>query len=98
MFALAARFSKSDVFQGVPLKDRGSRFAADAEKLYQRVERLNEMQGQPSLCYLQGCILSAFCKQVSGFGHKARILTGHCIRLAYDLELHLLDKDIITDT
>lgn len=93
MFALAARFSDSIIFEGVPVKERGLSFAAQAEAIYQAAEKRSDVESH-SLVYLQGCILLAFYEQVSGFTSKAWTLTGHCNRLVYDLGLHLLDKDI----
>ncbi|KAJ6076991.1 hypothetical protein N7499_008972 [Penicillium canescens] len=89
MFALAARHSSNPCFQDIPAPNRGQRFADDASKYYE-VARTSEQS--PTLGYLQGCILLAFYQYTSGPSHRAWILAGDCVRLAYDLNLCNMDE------
>jgi hypothetical protein len=94
MFALAARFSTSGFFSGIPVKERGDGFALQAQSLYQDCIRASELE-IPSLAYLQGAILLNFYQSVSGPNARTWVLTGLCCRLAYDLGLNTLDDDIL---
>ncbi|KAI8712962.1 Fungal-trans domain-containing protein [Fusarium sp. LHS14.1] len=89
MFALAARHSSNPWFQDIPAPNRGQRFADNANKYYD-MPRASE-QG-PTLEHLQGCILLAFYQYSSGPSHRAWILAGVCVRLAYDLNLCNMDE------
>jgi hypothetical protein len=89
MFALAARHSSNPYFQDIPAPDRGQRFADDANKYY---EMARTSEQSPTLGYLQGCILLAFYQYTSGPSHRAWILAGDCVRLAYDLNLCNMDE------
>ncbi|KAH7109044.1 fungal-specific transcription factor domain-containing protein [Dactylonectria macrodidyma] len=89
VFALAARHSLSPWFQDIPAPDRGQRFADDANRYYE-MPRPSD-QG-PTLEYFQGCILLAFYQYASGPSHRAWILAGVCVRLAYDLNLCNMDE------
>ncbi|KAF5009165.1 hypothetical protein FDECE_4609 [Fusarium decemcellulare] len=89
MFALAARHSSHPWLQDIPAPDRGQRFADEASKYY-AMPRAPE-QG-PTLEYLQGCILLAIYEYSSGPSHRAWILAGVCVRLAYDLNLCNMDE------
>ncbi|GAM33594.1 hypothetical protein TCE0_011f00603 [Talaromyces pinophilus] len=89
MFALAARHSSSLCFHDIPAPDRGQRFANDANKYYE-MDRTSEQN--PTLGYLQGCILLAVFHYTSGPSHRAWILAGDCVRLAYDLNLCNMDE------
>ncbi|KAM6508350.1 hypothetical protein FALCPG4_018223 [Fusarium falciforme] len=89
MFALAARHSSNPWFQDIPAPDRGQRFADDANKYY---DMPRASQQGPTLEHLQGCILLAFYEYSSGPSHRAWILAGVCVRLAYDLNLCNMDE------
>ncbi|KAM0415960.1 hypothetical protein ACHAPT_013059 [Fusarium lateritium] len=89
MFALAARHSSNPWFQDIPAPDRGQRFADEANRYYD-MPRASE-QG-PMLEHLQGCILLTFYEYSSGPSHRAWILAGVCVRLAYDLNLCNMDE------
>lgn len=89
MFSLAARHSSNPCFQDIPAPDRGQRFADDANKYYEIARRAEQ---DPTLGYLQGCILLAFYQYASGPSHRAWILAGDCVRLAYDLNLCNMDE------
>ncbi|KAF5683847.1 hypothetical protein FDENT_7026 [Fusarium denticulatum] len=88
MFALAARHSTNSWFHGSPAPDRGQAFMEKANTYYEKCQP----DQTPSLEYLQGCILLAAYEYASGPSHRAWILAGVCIRLAYDLNLCSMDE------
>ncbi|KAF5622232.1 uncharacterized protein FTJAE_10966 [Fusarium tjaetaba] len=88
MFALAARHSTNSWFHGIPAPDRGQAFMEKANTYYEKCQS----DQAPSLEYLQGCILLAAYEYASGPSHRAWILAGVCIRLAYDLNLCSMDE------
>lgn len=90
IFALTARYSTSPFYDHVPPLQRGSRFAAEAMVLYQQARSSIDVS---ALTYLQGCILLAFYYYTSGPCPEGWVLTGVCVRLAYDLDLDKIDED-----
>ncbi|KAI7772456.1 hypothetical protein LZL87_007817 [Fusarium oxysporum] len=88
MFALAARHSTNSWFHGIPAPDRGQSFMDKANTYYENCQS----DQAPSLEYLQGCILLAAYEYASGPSHRAWILAGVCVRLAYDLNLCSMDE------
>ncbi|RVX74083.1 hypothetical protein B0A52_01915 [Exophiala mesophila] len=93
MFALSARFSSADAFSDRGRTARGEPFARRAEHL---LENHNSSAiGQSSLRILQGCILLACYRLSSGITSRAWVLTGLCSRMAYELGLHELDRELI---
>lgn len=96
MFALAARYSTSPELSADPAPDRGRRFTAAATAIYGKARLAIE---EPDLLYLQACILLSFDHYVSGPCHRGWILSGVCVRIAYDLGLCDVDEvDDSTDT
>ena len=89
MFSLAARFSPSPFFEGIPPVQRGHQFVNEARKLYDQARAINT----PTILYLQGCILLAFYFYSSEPCAQGWILTGVCVRIAYDLDLADVDAD-----
>jgi Fungal specific transcription factor domain len=94
MFALSARFSNSEYFSRVKPTDRGVAFAKRAQTLFEQQQDLDE---QPTLRMMQGCILLACYYLTSGISSQAWILTGVCVRMAYELGLHDMDHNIIVE-
>ncbi len=94
VLALSARFSSSPYFSNTPLKDRGRPFAKAAKSSYEEAMKLED-PAKPSLRLLQGCILLAFYHQLCGATAQSWILVGMCCRLAYDLGLNDIDKDLL---
>jgi hypothetical protein len=88
MFALAARHSTNSWFHGIPAPDRGQGFMEKANTYYEKCQS----DQAPTLEYLQGCILLAAYEYASGPSHRAWILAGVCVRLAYDLNLCNMDE------
>ncbi|KAJ9611191.1 hypothetical protein H2200_004374 [Cladophialophora chaetospira] len=89
MFAMSARFSNHPRFAGIPVNRRGHEFAQRAREFYSQARSLRN----PTLTYLQGCILLANYFYTSGPTHQGWILIGVCVRLAYDLGLSDIDDE-----
>jgi len=51
----------------------------------------------PPICVVQALILAAHCKLARGVRGKAWRLLGTCVRLAYELNLHLVDALEVSD-
>ncbi|KAK2767103.1 hypothetical protein CKAH01_15378 [Colletotrichum kahawae] len=90
MFALAAHHSSNPHFQEVRASERGKELIKLAKKSY---KQLRETADGASLPYLQGCVLLAAYMYTSGPSHQAWVLTGICVRLAYDLDLCDMDDE-----
>ncbi|KAG7044211.1 hypothetical protein JMJ77_0012026 [Colletotrichum scovillei] len=90
IFALAARHSNNEYFKGLSPPNRGDNFAEWAIRYY---GKLRSSDSETTLEYLQGCILLAFYLYTARPSHQAWILTGVCVRLAYDLELCCMDEE-----
>lgn len=90
IFALSARYSTSQFFSTVSPLDRGNQFADEASALY--IQKRTDVD-PPNLAYIQGCILLAFYYYTSGPCPRGWLLTGVCVRLAYDLDLSSIDED-----
>ncbi|KAF9890430.1 hypothetical protein FE257_005835 [Aspergillus nanangensis] len=88
MFALAARYCSVDEWALIHPTDRAEPFIAKAMAAYEYLRRGID---RPSVQYLQGCTLLAFCLCTTDMNHQGWILTGVCVRLAYDLNLHRID-------
>ncbi|RDW79297.1 fungal specific transcription factor domain-containing protein [Aspergillus mulundensis] len=89
MFALAARHSTNPWFRDIAAQDRGQRFADDALKYY---EMSGVSEQTSALQYLQGCILLTFYLYTAGPSHRAWVLAGVCVRLAYEMNLCSMDE------
>lgn len=92
MFALASRFSTATYFGHDPPADRGVNFALRATTLHRK---LTPTVDEPTLDYINGCILLAFYHYTSGSFARGSLLTGMCVRFAYDIGLNNIDRDII---
>jgi len=90
MFALAARYSQGPALRAYAAPDRGRRFTDTATSLYEKARLAVD---EPDLTYLQGCILLAFDRYTSGPCHRGWLLSGICVRIAYDLGLCDIDED-----
>ncbi|KIW69736.1 hypothetical protein PV04_05594 [Phialophora macrospora] len=87
IFAMSARFSTSNATSETKAPDRGERFATLAKKTYD-VAR-DELE--PSLTFLQGCVLLAFYYYTSGLCAQGWVIVGVCARMSYALGLHEID-------
>jgi hypothetical protein len=89
LFAMSARFSTSNGTSEIKAPDRGERFAAQARKTYD----VARDEVEPSLTFLQGCILLAFYYYTSGLCAQGWVIVGVCVRMSYALGLHEIDGD-----
>jgi hypothetical protein len=94
MFALSARYSSSYNFEGLAPHCRDRQFAKKATELWESIQKDCSHSVRTLQC-LQGLILLAFNCLQSGPSEIAWNLTGTCVRLAYDLDLHTMDADKI---
>ena len=95
IFALSARFSTSEELADEQPIRRGDRFACQAAQLLEHSS--NQLDhSRPSMSFLQAMILLTFFTAQSGPSRQAWLRSGTCIRLAYELELHVSDADIIS--
>jgi hypothetical protein len=90
MFAMAARFSKSIHFEGIPVSDRGETFANRASGIKDSIMKTLQ---EPSLEFVKGCVMLAFYNLVEGQFGPGSILTSVCVRFVYDLSLDDIDED-----
>lgn len=93
MFTFAARFSPREA----DINRRATRFLNLALKHID--ETLEECgDNTPPLCLLQACILAAHCQLTQGVLGRAWRTLGMCVRLAYEMNLHLVDVQSNGDT
>jgi hypothetical protein len=92
MMALSARFSSLSHFDDIPLKERGSQFARKAQALFHETVQGFEHH-EPSLMWLQGCILLAYYNQSCRPAMGCDIMISYCTRFAYSLGLHRIDEN-----
>lgn len=90
MCALSARFSSDPAFDGIKPVQKGARFGHRAKSIYDN--SIRDIK-QPSLKFLQGCILLAFYLYSCEPDCQGWLLIGTCSRLAYDFGLNKIDDD-----
>ncbi|RHZ53580.1 fungal specific transcription factor domain-containing protein [Aspergillus thermomutatus] len=90
MFALSARFSNAPEFIGIDPTCRDQIFVKRATELWETISK-DFKHCLRTLPCLQGLILLTFSSLLSGPSEDAWILSGTCVRLAYDLDLHTTD-------
>ncbi|RFU33771.1 hypothetical protein B7463_g2581, partial [Scytalidium lignicola] len=90
MCALSARFSSTGTLARMSECERGDAFASRARELYSRSRDLCSS----TLTNLQGCILLAFYYYTSGISSHGWVITGVCVRLAYELGLSEIDDEV----
>ncbi|KAJ5609580.1 hypothetical protein N7528_010147 [Penicillium herquei] len=90
MFALSARFSDHSSISHLDPTKRGAALAVRAREICDK----GRLDLEPSsLLYLQGCILLAFYMYASEPYPQGWILTGVCVRMAYELGIGTLDPE-----
>lgn len=94
MFALAARFSTSETFSKVSPLTRGKLFADRAAVLYDSIMRAVQ---EPSTSLVKGIVFHAFYYLTGGHAIQGAVLTGICVRLAFDLGLDEVDTDLLNE-
>lgn len=98
MFSFSARFISGDPPKGVPLQQREFE-SIDYMSFHVQALELIEISlkqagdNPPPLCLLQAMVLSTFCELTNGVRGQGWRLLGSCVRLAYELNLHLIDYD-----
>lgn len=94
IFALSARFCTSSIFNGIAPAQRGERFGQRAKAIFD--DSIRNIK-QPTLKYLQGCILLAFYLYSSEPDSQGWLVIGTCSRLAHDLKLNVVDGTASTN-
>lgn len=98
MLAYSAGFYPESSFSQT-LSPHNPSCAPDAARFHQQAlqlieKSLNETHDpSPSLCLLQAMVLVTFCELTKGVRGRAWRLLGSCVRLAYELHLHLIDYE-----
>lgn len=92
VFALAARYSSSSKLASVDPHCRDRQFVKRATDLWELIQK-DWSASVRTLKVLQGLILLTFSHIQSGPSETAWTLTGSCVRLAYDLDLHTIDAE-----
>ena len=95
MFSLSARFSTATVFNTEDPLHRGDYFLAQALAVYNAPRGADE-ELLSTLPYLQGLVILTFSVLQSGPSRRGWLLSGACTRLAYELNLHNIDADILS--
>lgn len=90
ILALSARFSSSPHFNGTLPVQRGEAFGERAKAVYG--EALRTLR-EPTLQYLQGCVLLGFYLYSSEPDSQGWMIIGMCSRIAYDLGLDKVDAN-----
>ena len=98
MFAYSADFQVADAVDS-PAHIQISSWKPDPMRFHNQAltlidKCLDECPDQPpSLCLLQAMILITFCELTKGVRGRAWRLLGSCVRVAYELHLHLIDYE-----
>ncbi|KAJ5639611.1 Fungal specific transcription factor [Penicillium longicatenatum] len=95
MFSHSARFRSEDV--SLQCKSDSMKFHNQAvDFIY---DSLDEASGeQSSLCLLQAMVLVTFYEVTKGVKGRAWRLLGSCVRVAYELYLHLIDYEALEES
>ncbi|OAL29654.1 hypothetical protein AYO22_02068 [Fonsecaea multimorphosa] len=93
IFALGARFSKSHL-EEVPPVDRGEKYARHAKMIWNSIRKTLQ---DPSIEYLQGCVvLAAYCL-TAGQTRLGSILNKHCVSHVSSLSLDEIDRELMNE-
>lgn len=100
--SFAVRFG-SDEIAGNNLGDQADIHQRAAHYLEQTSDYINHALKEcddltPPICILQASILSAHCQLTQGVLGKAWRALGTCVRLAYEMNLHLVDVNVVHGT
>lgn len=94
IMSLSARFSTSSYWSGITPTERGEVFAQKAKAIF--ADATSQEDRTPTLSYLQGCILLAFYHHTNSPSSFGWMLSGVCMRLAYDLGINYVDEDVMS--
>ncbi|KAJ5998973.1 Fungal specific transcription factor [Penicillium sp. IBT 35674x] len=94
MFSHSARFRSED--SHLHHKSDSIRFHNQAlDLIYESLDEASDEQ--PSLCLLQAMVLVTFYELTKGVKGRAWRLLGSCVRVAYELHLHLIDYEALEE-
>lgn len=93
IMSLSARFSTSPYWSAITPNERGEVFAQKAKSIF--ADATSQEDRTPTLSYLQGCILLAFYHHTNSPSSFGWMLSGVCMRLAYDLGINYVDEDLV---
>ena len=93
IMSLSARFSLSPYWGNTTPTERCEAFAQKAKSIV--TEASAQEDRAPTLSYLHGCILLAFYHHTNSPSSFGWMLSGVCVRLAYDLGLNYVDEDLM---
>ncbi|KAL1858068.1 hypothetical protein VTK73DRAFT_7965 [Phialemonium thermophilum] len=99
MMGYAVRFRYAEISEGpqTPLAELGVDDLQSPEHYVELAQRFIDQaladcgDEPPSLCVLQACIVATHCQLTRGVHGRAWRSLGLCVRLAYELNLHLVD-------
>jgi Fungal specific transcription factor domain/Fungal Zn(2)-Cys(6) binuclear cluster domain len=94
MFGLSARFCDDGDFMNITPCDRGTSFVKQALELHSEIQKHIE-EDNPSLLYIQALIILTYTLLATHPSAKSWNLCGICCHLAYDLDLHEIDADLV---
>lgn len=94
MFCFSAKFNDLTYQSGPRAKVPSHRHFYDAAESSVDDALRECSDDPPSLCLLQALILTTFQQLTSGVRSRAWRSVGTCVRVAYDLQLHIIDKNI----
>ncbi|KAJ5538193.1 Fungal specific transcription factor [Penicillium frequentans] len=94
MFSHSARFRSGDSLSHH--NSDSMRFHNQAlDLIYESLDEASDEQ--PSLCLLQAMVLVTFYELTKGVKGRAWRLLGSCVRVAYELHLHLIDYEALEE-
>ncbi|OAP65063.1 hypothetical protein AYL99_01035 [Fonsecaea erecta] len=94
IFALGARFSRSPYFDKVPPVDQGQKYASHAATTLDCIFKTHQ---EPSVEFLQGCIMLAVYHLMAGHAGPGFALTSVCVRFAFALSLNEIDAELMNE-
>jgi Fungal specific transcription factor domain len=100
IFSFSARFCRHDSTKTQPTAQAQSQVRIPSSSRFHEIAlhsieaSLEECQdGIPPLCVLQALILTTFLQLIQGVRGRAWRSLGTCVRIAYELQLHLVDAE-----
>ncbi|CZR69254.1 uncharacterized protein PAC_19154 [Phialocephala subalpina] len=100
MFTFSARFVKASNDQEISSTNNGQSYATSQVERFSTLSQLHIDQAfrecgdsRPTLVLLQALALSTFQQLIKGARGLAWRSLGTCVRVAYELDLHLVDSD-----
>lgn len=102
MLSFAIRFHKDEQYYIGLCEHRGETHQQSTSFLSQALKFVDEALQEcgdhtPPLCILQASIIAAHCQLSQGVLGRAWRSLGTCVRLAYEMNLHLVDTSVVGD-